>query len=135
MPNLMNMTAEEIGEHLNAMIIAEQNDAFRTGLGSALWRDQRLEGRILLTAGVAAEGAEFQSSAIRSLRAFDSFTEDNDPHGEHDFGILEVPNGPDIVKVYWKIDLYDTEYCLGSGAPESPRDTRRVLTLLLPSEY
>jgi len=34
--------------------------------------------------------------------AFDSFTADNDPHGEHDFGAFEH----DGQKIFWKIDCY-----------------------------
>ncbi|WP_370331564.1 DUF3768 domain-containing protein [Aquicoccus porphyridii] len=32
-------------------------------------------------------------------------------------------------------DLYDVDYTYGSPEPSDPDQTRRVLTLLLPSEY
>jgi hypothetical protein len=38
-------------------------------------------------------------------------------------------------RLYWKIDLYDLDYDFGSEAPSDTSQTRRILTLLLPSEY
>mgnify|MGYP000209299977 FL=1 len=38
-------------------------------------------------------------------------------------------------KVWWKIDLYDRAYEYGSSNPTSLADTRRVLTILFPSDY
>ena len=49
----------------------------------------------------------------------------------HTFGLVKVCE----TQVYWKIDLYDEDYQFGSEEPENPEKTRRVLTLLLPSEY
>jgi len=34
---------------------------------------------------------------------FDSFTPDNDPYGEHDFGTIDWQEE----KIFWKIDYYD----------------------------
>ena len=41
----------------------------------------------------------------------------------------------DGTTVWFKIDLYDVDYTYGSPEPSDPALTRRVLTLLLPSEY
>ena len=41
---------------------------------------------------------------------------------------IELPDG-------FKIDLYDVDYQYGSSEPSDPEQTRRVLTLLLLSEY
>jgi hypothetical protein len=38
-------------------------------------------------------------------------------------------------KVWWKIDLYDRAYEGGSENPTSLAETRRVLTILFPSDY
>ncbi len=135
MPNLMDMTNEEVGEALRAQIIAEQNDAFRQTLGGGMWRGQRIEGQMVMTSGVRDLGAAFVQAAARATMAFDSFTEDNDPHGDHDFGVMEIAHEGKPVRVYWKIDLYDTDYVFGSDTPHEPAGTRRVLTLLLPSEW
>jgi len=51
-------------------------------------------------------GACFRRTALTPCRrpfkveSFDSFTEDNDPHGEHDFGAFEH----EAQRIFWKID-------------------------------
>ena len=37
--------------------------------------------------------------------------------------------------IFWKIDLYDPAYHFGAETPSDPEQTRRVLTLYLPSEH
>jgi len=70
------------------------------------------------------------------VAAFDSFTEDNDPHGEHDFGNFNYEG----TRIFWKIDYYDrtsfgTGRDMGSEDPSDPAKTLRVLTIMLASEY
>ena len=65
------------------------------------------------------------------MSAFDRFTEDNDPHGEHDFGSFKHRGQT----IYWKIDYYDLLLKYGSDDPSDPTCTRRVLTILLAEEY
>lgn len=102
--------------------IAALNDAFRiSGKG----------GTVLATAGLTAHGEQFMSEVIAALRAFSSFTPDNDPHGEHDFGVLVIQGQ----RVFWKIDYYDQNQEYGSEDPTNPDITTRVLTLMLPEEY
>lgn len=114
-----------------ARVIADQNDRFRRSWGG----DATVPGQIVMTCGVAALGDAAVLCLIATVRIFDAFTEDNDPWGQHDFGIVEIGQGGETVKVYWKLDLYDADYTFGSKAPEDPERTRRVLTLLLPEEY
>ena len=59
------------------------------------------------------------------------FNTDGDPQGWHEMGVIEF-NG---TTVCFKVDLYDVDYAYGSPEPSDPAQTRRVLTLLLPSEY
>ena len=99
------------------------NDAFR-----CLWGNRK---DWHVTAGVAALGTDFLMQAVSAVIAFDSFTADNDPYGEHDFGSITMRGH----KLFWKIDCYDKELCYGSSDPADPAVTRRVMTIMLASEY
>ena len=57
--------------------------------------------------------------------------EDNDPHGEHDFGSFELCGR----KLFWKIEYYDPDLQHGSEDPADPAKTMRVLTVMLAEEY
>ncbi len=111
-------------------LMAEQNDRVRTSLGT----DPGVPGRIVITAGVNALGAEAKAQIITTVRCFSELTADNDPFGLHDFGAFEVTDEGRTVRLYWKIDLYDLAYHFGSEAPDDPSQTRRVLTVFLPDE-
>jgi hypothetical protein len=65
------------------------------------------------------------------IRSFDKFDEDNDPHCEHDFGLIEDGD----VRCFWKIDYYDLDMELMSPDPADPFVTTRVLTVMLAEEY
>jgi len=96
--------------------IAELNDALRRN-GSG----------VTITVGVQV--LEDVAGLLREVRAFDMFTEGNDPYREHDFGSI-IWQGQ---KVFWKVDYYDQRLEYGED-PLSP-DCRRVLTVMLASEY
>ena len=98
------------------------NDALRTTFTG---------GRVVVTAGVSALSKELLTRVIGIVRAFNAFTADNDPHGEHDFGSFEVGGQ----KFFWKIDYYDTSLEFGSPDPSNPVVTRRVLTIMRADEY
>lgn len=116
--------------------IARLNDRARQAMG-------------LACVAVATEGfrglAEADQSRVRELiETFDAFTSDNDPYGERDFGA--VYQGCDgrwttarpartAQTVFWKIDAYDRDLQFGSEDPANPAITRRVLTIMLASEY
>lgn len=65
------------------------------------------------------------------VRQFDSFTEDNDPYGEHDFGKIDWKG----MVVFWKIDYYDLDLEMHSPDPSDSTVTARVLTVMLDDEY
>ena len=68
--------------------------------------------------------------AIREkVETFDTFTEDNDPHGERDFGAFEH----DGQRIFWKIDYYDCALTYGSENPADQQQTVRVITIMLAS--
>ncbi len=104
--------------------IRELNDTLRTQGPSHL-------GRWVTTPGLLGMGKIFATAAFDAVRTFDQFTEDNDPHGEHDFGLFTI----DGTKLMWKIDYYDPTLIYGSENPADPEVTRRVLTVFLASEY
>ena len=102
--------------------IRHLNDAFRRIF---------VGGAVVVTAGVEALPAAKRKAILAKVRAFDAFTEDNDPHGEHDFGVIEDGD----VRCFWKIDYYDRELELMSPDPSDPDVTTRVLTIMLADEY
>ena len=87
-------------------------------------------GNTYLTPGIIAKGSDFIVKATAAVRAFDAFTDNNDPWQEHDCATLDVDGEP----VIFKIDYYDVNMEYGSPDPADPRLTRRVLTILLASD-
>lgn len=75
--------------------------------------------------------AAFMHDCFQAVKAYDDFTPDNDPHDTHEMGFMEVAGK----KVWWKIDLYDLNYEYGSENPTALAETRRVLTVLFPTDY
>jgi len=96
------------------------NDAFRRTLSG---------GRVVATAGIAARADV--TEIIERVRRFSEFGENNDPHGEHDFGAFDHSGD----KIFWKIDCYDRDLEMGSEDPSNPEITTRVLTIMLAHEY
>jgi hypothetical protein len=84
-----------------------------------------------ITDGVQALGPLFTLEAVQAVRTFASFGTGNDPHGEHDFGAFTLAGE----RLLWKIDYYDLRLRHGSPAPDNPDVTRRVMTIMLASEY
>ncbi len=84
-----------------------------------------------MTQGISALDPDVQLELTRKVAAFEAFDEGSDPHGWREMGVIKIAN----ITVWFKIDLYDTQYQYGSPAPQDPAQTRRVMTLLLPSEY
>ncbi|WP_234179807.1 DUF3768 domain-containing protein [Sphingopyxis sp. NFH-91] len=118
--------------------IARLNDLTRQAMGVAC-------------TAVATRGfrslPSFDQSAIRELiETYDAFTPDNNPYGERDFGAIYLTrdgkwtaakpaDGKPLETVFWKIDAYDRNLRFGSEDPADPAVTRRVLTIMLASEY
>ena len=90
-----------------------------------------VNGRIFVTAGIAALTSEERTEIARRVAAYDDFTPDNDPHGEHDFGSFEYAGKT----INWKIDYYDRTLVRGSPDPADEAVTTRVLTIMLAEEY
>jgi hypothetical protein len=86
---------------------------------------------IIFTRTVVMLGEAFVNHAFNAVAAFDEFTPDNDPHGEHDMAFLDV----DGEHIFFKVDYYDREMRNHSDDPSNPESTRRVLTIGLASDY
>lgn len=112
-------------------LIAAQNDAFRKSIQQFQSLSTTPKGKVVMTQGVAAMTPDFLLQLTREVVAFDAFNEDSDPYGVHEMGVIDIADET----VWFKIDLYDINYEYGAQTPEDPEQTRRVLTMLLPSEY
>ncbi len=125
-------TSNEVQEEAAlAAKIAEQNDRFRRTWAA----DFTVPGHIVLTPGVADLSPAAKAIIMQRVQGFDVFTEDNDPYGDHGFGAFEFEVAGNSYHIFWKIDLYDTDYHMDSDDPANPKVTRRVLTIMHASEY
>jgi len=105
--------------------ISALNDEFRTSLG------HKGNGHIVLTAGMTTFSPYDQVMIFKKIKQFEDFTEDNDPHGEHDFGAV-IHDGQ---KIYFKIDYLNINTRYVSVDPADPSITNRIMTIMLSSEY
>lgn len=99
--------------------IATLNDATR--------RDMR---RWVSTLGLRALEGSLRE-LYRIISRYDDFTPDNDPYHERDFGAFDFCGE----RCFWKLDYYDHSLEYHSEDPTDPAKTRRVLTVMLASEY
>jgi hypothetical protein len=95
------------------------------------FRSTFVGGRVMITAGVSALPADAQARLLVAVQSFSNFTNDNDPHGEHDFGSIELEGE----RYYFKLDYYDLDCRFGSEDPSDPEQTTRVLTIMRADEY
>lgn len=88
-------------------------------------------GLVMMTQGVQQLGVMHHASIVQAIRCYEVFNQDNDPHGEHDFGAVDVAGH----RVFWKIDYYDIDMEMGSPDATDTGVTCRVLTIMLSTEY
>lgn len=119
----------EIAHHEIALL----NDWLRANLASPG------SNRVVMTIGIAKligdvalfRGFRKRAELLRTIRDFDVFDVDNDPHGHRDLGLFEFEGA----RCMWKIDYYDRDLAFGSEDPADPFKTVRVLTILRAEEY
>jgi hypothetical protein len=119
--------------------IARLNDLARSAMGVAC--------TAVATVGFRSLPEADQSRVLELIETYDAFDEDNDPHGERDFGtIYQLGDGcwtterprvrdDERERVFWKLDCYDRDLRFGSEDAANPAITRRVLTIMLADEY
>ena len=119
--------------------IARLNDLARKAMGVAC--------TAVATVGFRSLPDADQSRVRELIETFDAFSEDNDPHGERDFGtIYQLGDGrwtterprlreDECERVFWKLDYYDRAMQFASDDAANPAVTRRVLTIMLSDEY
>ena len=119
--------------------IARLNDHARRAMGLAC--------TAVATAGFRSLSEDNQSCVRELIETYDAFTEDNDPHGERDFGTIyqrvcgswttERPRSQEDERerVFWKLDYYNRDMRFASENAADPAQTRRVLTIMLSDEY
>ena len=119
--------------------IARLNDLARSAIGVAC--------TAVATVGFRSLPEADQSRVRELIETFDAFDEDNDPHGERDFGtIYQLGDGrwtterprvrdDERERVFWKLDYYDRQMQFASDDAANPAITRRVLTIMLSDEY
>ena len=119
--------------------IATLNDRARQAMGLAC--------TLVATVGFRSLPEADQSRVRELIETYDSFDEDNDPHGERDFGtIYQLADGGwttepprlsenERERVFWKLDYYDRDLRFASDDPADRAITRRVLTVMLSDEY
>ncbi len=88
-------------------------------------------GLVAMTQGVNELPPDIKVRLIAAVRSFDQFTNDNDPHREHDFGNFEIEGET----YFFKIDYYAPDMDGGSEDPADPEKTTRVLTIMRADEY
>jgi Protein of unknown function (DUF3768) len=119
--------------------IARLNDLARRAMGVAC--------TAVATVGFRSLPEADQSRVRELIETYYGFDEDNDPHGERDFGcVYQVRDGrwtterprvreDERERVFWKFDYYDRDLRFGSEDAANPAITRRVLTIMLADEY
>ena len=81
----------------------------------------------MMTRGVQSSG--LVPEVLEHVRAFNIFNNDNDPHGEHDYGGFDCGGS----RYFWKIDYYDEQLEFWKSPLED--GCQRVLTIGRMDEY
>jgi Protein of unknown function (DUF3768) len=95
------------------------------------FRSTFVGGQVMLTQGVAELPLDTKARVLLAVQSFSNFTKDNDPHGEHDFGSIEVEGEA----YFFKVDYYALDMECGSEDSADPIVTARVLTIMRADEY
>ena len=95
------------------------------------FRSTFVGGQVVMTAGVNALPVDTKARVLAAVQSFSNFTKDNDPHGEHDFGSIEIEGET----YFFKVDYYAPDMNGGSENAADSSVTARVLTIMRADEY
>ena len=112
-------------------IIANLNDIVRHNLTNSP------NSKIQLSHAVEALPQAHIEAILENVKTFSSFTPENDPYGEHDYGRFEFqPTNQEPIGIIWKIDYLDRNN-LNNGAedPSDDQSTLRRLTIMCINEW
>ena len=112
--------------------IALLNDELRKKLitGELFKADSKDKAFITRGASIFANGMN-RMQFLNNVALYRNFTEDNNPHGERDFGNFMYQKE----KIFWKIDYKDNAMMYHSPDASDPSQTIRVLTIMKASEW
>tara|TARA_R100000654_G_C2631971_1_gene120282 strand:- start:5 stop:394 length:390 start_codon:yes stop_codon:yes gene_type:complete len=112
--------------------IALLNDELRKKLitGELFKADSKDKAYITRGASIFANGMN-RMQFLNNVALYRNFTEDNNPHGERDFGNFMYQKE----KIFWKIDYKDNAMMYHSPDASDPSQTIRVLTIMKASEW
>ena len=118
-------------EKNNSEKVAKLNDALRQSLGSPFVAVNP-RNQVVTTQGIwdCFDNEEI-GSIFQDIKSFDTFNNENNPYEERDFGSLKRKGRT----IFWKIDYYDNDMKYHSPDNTNPEVTKRVLTVMLASEY
>ena len=114
--------------------IASNNDSLRHHLfDDAIFKATTIhrKDKIVLSKGVSELDNKDKMKVLRLVKEFDTFTHDDDPFKEHDFGAFDFKD----IKYFWKIDYYDNDLKFLSEDKTNAEKTIKVLTVMKASEY
>jgi len=78
------------------------SDAHRISVLNDNFRGTFVGGQVVMTQAVAELPLDLKARLILAVQSFNNFSEDNDPHREHDFGSIDLEGET----YFWKIDYY-----------------------------
>src|ERR1700730_17605390 len=111
--------------------VAPLSNADRIRVLNDNFRSTFVGGRVVMTQGVNALPIDTKARVLLAVQSFSNFTKDNGPHGEHDFGSLDIEGET----YFFKLDYYSLGMEAGSESPADPSVTTRVLTIMRADEY
>lgn len=118
-----NARAWDVDEEFRKQRIRRLNEAFLPG--------DVLHGTLVVTDGIKSLGYAALRQIGELVSRHSDFSVHNDPQQEHEFGSFTYEEAV----IFWKIDYFDRDLKWISPDPADPEVTRRVLTIMLASEY